>query len=206
MKAIVKSVVLLLLIIILSAGGLLWFDYLGVLEAQKLLTPVYKILKVKMPTSKTATTSSPVTGNLDEDRLNKQRESLTLYKEELEKREKDLQEREAMSEQISRELLEKEKTQEKREESFSNTLKLYEDKNINVSRIVANLNGMKPEAAVNILLSMDDQTVIDVLRKTEEVAKQNGVMSMGSYWLSLMPSERAATIQRKMLVKPDELE
>jgi flagellar protein FlbB len=53
---------------------------------------------------------------------------------------------------------------------------------------------------------MDDQTVIDVLRKVEEIAAAEGSSSMGSYWLSLMPSDRAAEIQRKMLSKPESLD
>ena len=65
---------------------------------------------------------------------------------------------------------------------------------------------MRPQAAVDILVAMDDQIVIDVLRKVEEMAKENGSSSMGSYWLSLMPSDRAAEIQRKMLSKPESLE
>ena len=65
---------------------------------------------------------------------------------------------------------------------------------------------MRPQAAVDILIAMDDQTVIDVLRKVEELAAANGTSSMGSYWLSLMPSERAAEIQRKMISKPETLE
>ena len=64
---------------------------------------------------------------------------------------------------------------------------------------------MAPKNAVDILVAMDDQTVIDVLRKVEELAKANGTSSMGSYWLSLMPSERAAEIQRKMINKPESL-
>ena len=65
---------------------------------------------------------------------------------------------------------------------------------------------MRPEAAVGILVAMDDQTVIDVLRKVEEIAAAEGTSSMGSYWLSLMPSDRAATIQRKMISKPESLD
>ena len=65
---------------------------------------------------------------------------------------------------------------------------------------------MKPDAAVAILVAMDDQTVIDVLRKVEELAAANGSSSMGSYWLSLMPSDRAAEIQRKMISKPESLD
>ena len=64
---------------------------------------------------------------------------------------------------------------------------------------------MAPQNSVSILLAMDDQVVIDVLRKVEEIAKRTGTASMGSYWLSLMPAERAAEIQRKMLSKPESL-
>ena len=39
----------------------------------------------------------------------------------------------------------------------------------------------------------------------EEIAKRDGASSMGSYWLSLMPADRAAEIQRKMLSKPEKL-
>ena len=110
-----------------------------------------------------------------------------------------------LNEQIASELSNREKSQEEREKTFNQTLKQYDDKNVNIEQIAANLNGMRPEAAVNILVAMDDQTVIDVLRKVEEIAARNGTSSMGSYWLSLMPAERAAEIQRKMLSKPDSL-
>ena len=59
---------------------------------------------------------------------------------------------------------------------------------------------------MSILVAMDDQTVIDVLRKVEEIAKEKGASSLGSYWLSLMPADRAAEVQRKMLSKPESLE
>ena len=110
-----------------------------------------------------------------------------------------------MNEQIAHELSEREKSQEEREKTFNNILKQYDDKEVNIEQIALNLNGMRPEAAVNILLAMDDQTVIDVLRKVEEIAKRDGSSSMGSYWLSLMPADRAAEIQRKMLSKPEKL-
>ena len=144
--------------------------------------------------------------NLDEDRLRKQREALDIFKEELDKRETDIQAAEKQNEQVSAELAEREKNQEEREKTFNLKVKKYDDKNINVEQIAKNLNGMRPEAAVGILVAMDDQTVIDVLRKVEEIAAAEGSSSMGSYWLSLMPSDRAAEIQRKMLSKPESLE
>lgn len=206
MKSFGKSIVLLMLIIIMALGGLLWFDYLGVIHVKTVFAPVYKLLGKEPQTSKTSTQSAPITGDLDQDRLDKQRESLNLYKEELDKREEDVAQKEKLNEQIAAELTVREKSQEDREKTFNNTIKLYDDKNVNIGQIAANLNGMRPEAAVSILVAMDDQTVIDVLRKVEDIAKEKGASSLGSYWLSLMPADRAAEVQRKMLSKPESLE
>ena len=200
-----KSFVLLIIIVILVFGGLLWFNFLGLIHVNSLFAPVYKILGKAPQTSITTTQSKPVTGDLDADRLQKQREALDIFKEELDKRESDILEVEKQNEKVAVELLEREKNQEEREKTFDQTVNRYNDKALNVTQIAQNLNGMRPEAAVAILESMDDQTCIDVLRRVEEIAKENGSSSMGSYWLSLMPAERAAEIQRKMLTKPESL-
>jgi flagellar protein FlbB len=52
---------------------------------------------------------------------------------------------------------------------------------------------------------MDDQDVIDVLRKTEELARAEGSSSIVPYWLSLMDPQRAAELQRKMAGRPQSL-
>ena len=205
-KSLGKSFVLLIIILILVVGGLLWFDYLGVVHVKNIFAPLYTLMHKAPPTSTPATQSKPLTANLDEDRLLKQREALNLFKEELDKREADIAAVEKQNQEVSAELAEREKNQEEREKTFNSTVKKYDDKNINVEQIANNLNGMRPQAAVDILIAMDDQTVIDVLRKVEELAAANGTSSMGSYWLSLMPSERAAEIQRKMISKPETLE
>jgi flagellar protein FlbB len=66
---------------------------------------------------------------------------------------------------------------------------------------------MDPERAVGIMAAMDDQLVIDVFRKTEEIAQAEGTTSIVSYWLSLMAgtaegAARAAELQRKMAARP----
>ncbi len=200
-----KTVVLFIVVIILVLGGLLWFDYLGVVHMKSLFSPVYRLMGREPQTELTAVQTRPLSSDLDQDRLKKQKESLDLLKEELDKRESDLSAAEKQNAQVVAELAEREKSQEEREKTFNQTVKKYDDKNINVEQIANNLNGMRPEAAVNILVAMDDQTVIDVLRKVEEIARNSGSSSMGSYWLSLMPSERAAEIQRKMLSRPESL-
>lgn len=205
-KSLGKTFVLLIIILILIVGGLLWFDYLGVVHVKSIFSPLYTLMHKDPQTSTTATQTKPLVANLDEDRLLKQRQALDIYKEELDKRQADIEAVEKQNEQVSAELAEREKNQEEREKTFNSTVKKYDDKNINVEQIANNLNGMTPQAAVGILLAMDDQTVIDVLRKVEELAAASGSSSMGSYWLSLMPSERAAEIQRKMISKPETLE
>lgn len=205
-KSLGKSFVLIIIILIMLIGGSLWLDYLDVISVKKTFAPLYTVLGKTPQTSTTATQSKPLVANLDEDRLNKIQESLLLQAESLDKRESDIAAKETQLEQTALELSEREKNQEEREKTFNLAVKKYDDKNVNVEQIATNLNGMAPKNAVDILVAMDDQTVIDVLRKVEELAKQNGTSSMGSYWLSLMPSERAAEIQRKMINKPESLD
>jgi flagellar protein FlbB len=61
---------------------------------------------------------------------------------------------------------------------------------------------MPPERAVGILAAMDDQDVIDVLTKTDELAEAGGSASIVPYWLSLMDPQRAAELSRKMVARP----
>ena len=51
-----------------------------------------------------------------------------------------------------------------------------------------------------------ETTDTQILNTIDQIQTANGTSSMGSYWLSLMPSERAAEIQRKMISKPETLE
>lgn len=206
MKGLGKTIVLLFLIIILALAGLLWFDYLGVIHVKTVFAPFYKLIGRQPQTSVTSTYTKPVTGDLDQDRLDKQRESLNLFKEELDKRDTDLSAAEKENQQIAQELQDKQKAEDEREKTFNNEVKKYDDREVNIVQIAQNLQGMPPKNAVAILIAMDDQMVIDVLRKVEEEAKAAKTTSMVAYWLSLMPADRAAQIQRKMTSKPETLD
>jgi len=201
-----KSFVLIIIIVILILGGLLWFDYFGIVQIKSVFSPFYKMIGKDPQTSITATQSKPLIANLEEDRINKQKEAIDIRIEELDKRESDIETAEKQNAQVAAELAEREKNQEEREKTFNLTLKKYDIKEDNIDSIANNLNGMKPKAAVDILLAMDDQLIIDVLRKVDEKAASANTMSMVSYWLSLMPAERAAEIQRKMTNKPETIE
>lgn len=201
-----KSIFLLILIIILVLGGLLWFDYLGVIHAKKVFAPVYKLFGLAPQTSVTATTTKPLTADLDEDRLAKRIEALDIRTQELDKREGDIVKIEEQNEAIAKELEDRKKSQDEREKTFNNQVKKYDDRAVNIETIASYLNSMPPKTAVEELLSHDDQDVIDILRKADEMAAASKTVSMSSTWLMYMPAERAATIQRKMANKPESLD
>jgi flagellar protein FlbB len=198
-----KTIVLLILVVVLFLVGLLWFDYLGVIQAKSIFSPIYSLFGLQTQTSSSNKDGSLLlNADIDEDRLAKRLEELVIREQELDKRESDIAVKEAELEQISQELENRRISQEDREKTFNNEVKKYDDREVNIEQNARYLNGMRPEATVAILNKMEDQDVIDVFRKCEEIAKAEGSTSQVSYWLSLMPADRAAVLQRKMASKP----
>ncbi|WP_028974875.1 periplasmic-type flagellar collar protein FlbB [Spirochaeta cellobiosiphila] len=194
-----RILVFMLLIFLMSIIGLIWFDYLGVIDTREEFSPLLELVGVK--------SASPINNSsdpylLDRDRLSKLQDAIKLQEEELDLREADLDSHELELKQISDELTEKQKAQEDRENSFNERVRLYDDKKENIRENARKLTGMPPAESVAILLRMDDQSIIDHLRTTEEIAQEEGTSSLVSYWLSLMPSDRAAEIMRKMAKRP----
>ena len=195
-----RVIVLLLLIVLLIAGGLLWFDYLGVIESRQYFAPVYRLFG--MNPQQGVTTAPADNGDLDEDRIAKRLEAIDLRSQELDKRESDLDRKEGDILQKSQELDDRLASIEEREQSFDEMLRQSDDRTANINQIAQYMNGMPPQKAVDNLLAMDDQDIIDVLRAVEAIATKEGKSSSVAYWFSLMPAERAAEIQRKMANKP----
>lgn len=136
----------------------------------------------------------------------KRMESLLSRSEELDRREAEIASLDADVQQKVQTLEERGKALDDRENSFNETLKQYDNRKANIDQNATYLVGMPPKSAVAILVGMDDQMVIDILRAVEAQAKAAGTTSIVSYWLSLMPSDRSATIQRKMASKPESLQ
>jgi flagellar protein FlbB len=199
-----RVIVLLILIIAMSLGGLLWFDYLGLLDAKNLFAPLFALtgLKPRQATS----VPTDYAGLLDDDRLVKQNRAIVLRNEELDKKEEDLSQKDKEFAQQVAELDDRQKSLDEQEKSFNEKQKAIENKKANVDQNAQYLAGMPPDKAVAILTAMDDQDVIDILRTVESQAAQEGTQSIVPYWLSLMPADRAATVQRKMSNKPTSLQ
>jgi flagellar protein FlbB len=200
---IIKIILLLLLIALLALGGLFWFDYLGIINARERLAPVLNTVGVSAP-EEIEETGQPLM--LEQERLKKQRQALSLRTEELEQREEQIAEREREIQQKLESLEEQQKALEEREKSFNERVNQYENKRANLRQAAQYYTSMPPQDAVDRLLEMDDQDVIDILRTVERRAQEQGEDSVVSFWLSLMPPDRAARLSRKMLKKPAEPE
>lgn len=195
-----RVVVLFILILLLSAGGLLWFDYLGIIESRQYFAPVYKLFGVTPRAGITTLPQEP--GDLDADRIAKRLEAIDLRSQELDKKESDLTRQDGEITQKAQELDDRLASIEEKERSFNETVKQADDRAANINQIAQYINGMPPKKAVDNLLAMDDQDIIDILRTVEANAVRDGKNSSVAYWFSLMPPARAAEIQRKMANKP----
>jgi flagellar protein FlbB len=197
-----RIIILLILILILAGGGILWFDYLNVIDAKTVLAPLYKFIGREGRTGRELGPDDFL--NLDAERLAVQLEALTLERLDLEKEREDLKKKDDEMEQKAQELDERQTAQDEREKSFNENLQSAENKERNVEGISQWLTNMQPERAVAIISVMNDQNAIDVLRKTDEVAQRDRTGSLVPYWLQLMAATpegaaRAAELQRKMV-------
>jgi flagellar protein FlbB len=195
-----RVLALLILILIMAAGGIFWFDYLNVIDAKPILAPIYRLLGMEVRTQPDVPDGAML--NLNDERYAILFEALELRYGEIERSETDNKNRLGQIEQMAQELEERQKALEEQEKSLIAERQEAEIKDRNVEQNARNMVNMPPERAVGILVAMDDQDVIDILRKTEELAQADGSNSIVPYWLSLFPPERAAEITRKMAARP----
>jgi len=199
-----RAIVLLLLIGILAVGGIIWFDYLNLIDAKTVLAPFYKYF----PFIPGEGRRQPKIGedeliNLDAERLAIRLEALELRNMEIDTRKRDLDNRYGEITQMAQELEERQNALNDIENSLKAQQFDAENKDRNVEQNARYLTGMPPQNAVGIIARLDDQDAIDVLRKTEEIARAEGTTSVVAYWFSLMDPVRAAELQRKMAGRPN---
>jgi len=203
-----RVVVLLLLVAVLAAGSIIWFDYLNVIDAKTVLAPLYRFIGREGRSQPKVTPDEFI--NLDAERLMVRLDALELERMELTNRRQELDVKDGQIEQMAQELEERQKALDERENSLKAMLADVENKGRNIETVARNLTNMVPERAVGIISAMDDQDVLDVLRKTEELAQAAGTTSLVPYWLQLMAgtpegAARAAELNRKMVSRPQSL-
>lgn len=199
--AVPQIILLLLLLLGLIAGGLLWFDYLGLIDVKDRFAPIFGIAGVE---ERTGIDDPEDIMLMDRLRLAKLQESVELRESELQQLEAAMEEDRLTLEEQALSLENRRAELDEREVSLNERLQRYENRRAVLVQNSRDLTSMPPDTAVNILLGYDDQLLIDTLRVTEELAQEAGEVSLVSVWLSRFPAERAAEIQRKMTLKPEE--
>ncbi len=194
-----RIIVLILALIVLVFSGFIWFDFLGLINVKDTFGPVLELVGIR---SRTRVDAPQAPDLLDQQRLAQQWEALDLRAEALQRTEEALDIREAELIQMMEKVLEQEKVFEEREKSFNARVKQYENRNANLREASLLFVSMPPTEAVARLIEMADQDIIDILRMTNTVAEELGENSVASYWLQLMPADRSARIQEKMIDKP----
>ena len=191
----VRIFILFLLIVVLALGGVIWFDYLGVVDARSMISPLYQLLGLG---GRSAVASADDPNLLDRERLAKQQDALVLNRQDLDSREAALAAKEKQLNQLGQDLNDRQAALEAQQKALTDARKAIEDRRVNLDQNAIYLTSMAPSNAVAILAKQDDQYVIDTFRTVEAQAKKAGTDSLVPIWLSLMPADRAATLQRKM--------
>ena len=197
-----RVIVLLILILVLAGGGIIWFDYLNVIDAKELLAPFYRFIGKDKRTGGVVGDDELL--NLDAERLAVRLEAMALHELDMDKREADIATKQAELDQLAQQLEEDRKALTEMERSINEARLSAENIDKNVEGVSQRLTNMQPERAVAIIVAMTDQNAISVLRKTEEISKRDGTGNLVPYWLSLMAAtedgaKRAAELQRKMV-------
>ena len=191
----VRIFILFLLLIVLSLGGVIWFDYLGLVDAKTMIAPMYRLFGFQKRSS-VASADDP--NLLDRERLAKEQDALTLRRQELDARESALAKKEKQLNQLGTDLNDKDAALAAREKAFNEQVKAFDNRRVNIAQNATYLTNMTPASSVAILLKMGDPDIIDIFRMIEQQAKKAGTDSVVPLWLSMMPADRAATLQRKM--------
>jgi len=190
-----------LLVVLLLAGGTVWFDYLGIIDATRLLSPVLRLVGIEAAEEVPEPEDAAL---LSRARLEKRETAVAQLADELDQRRDELDALEQELEARRQELHSREQELAEQENSLNQRVQQFENRRAMLVQNVQTLTSMRPEDAVDILAGYDDQLLIDTLRVTEELAQEAGELSLVSVWLAELPPERAATLQRKMTIKPQE--
>ncbi len=204
-----KSVALLFLIFIILAGGTFLLHYLGIIHSNTLLK-FMGMFGYESTTTRAETLSDPVTDDLDEIRYQKKEESFEIQRQELAADRLALETEKKEVEALIQQLNEEKRSLEEQQQTLENEVRKNNDRRANLEKITNYLANMPPKTAVEQLLPMDDQDIIDILRMEDEMAAVAKSASLSSVWLMTMTQngegKRAARIEGKMKNKPETLE
>lgn len=184
---------LLIVNIILILFMLYFFDFMQIINYRQLFSQIRgqnnsQIIKIEDPLL------------LEKEELAKKWELVTIKQTELSNEQNII-----LSNQLELEN-EKNKLNENRE-AFLNEqtlVKIEQDEketyDIKITDVATQIAGMPPQTAAELLNLQDDLQVVDILKKMDQLAAEDGQASTVPFLLTLMEREKAARVQSLMLV------
>lgn len=143
---------------------------------------------------------------LDQDRLTRMMDANDQRAEELDVLSAQLA-NDSMRLEEQRQQVEKERNSvEEEKKRLNEGEKLYDKKKETIVQTAHELMQMDENIAVQILEKRDNQDIIWIMRVTDELSEEDGMLSVVPVWLELMDPSRAAEIQRERDLIPERQE
>ncbi len=188
-----KVLYLAILIVFIVAAGLFWLDFIGLINIGKSLKSTFGS---ESPSVVDATDDTP--SLIEKEEFEKEKQKLQERIEDLDRREAEIIKKEESLDREKEDLAEIKKGIELEKKKLKDTQSQYSGYKKNVKDLAVKIISMKPQESVQIILQWEDTLVIDVLRQMDVDAADAGKVSISSYLISLMPSERASRIMYLM--------
>lgn len=178
--------ILLCILIGLLIGGVYLLDALGIMGKGKIFSNLSKVPGVGVLFAPPKITYEDV----KKEELRKLQESIDLKLNELGQKEEKLAIREENAKKREEELALVEEELQRKKEALEKRETIYEDQEAKWQKLVTYYEDMKPDAAAAILSEMDDQIVVEILRRMKKAQVSITMMKMNP--------KRASEISRKM--------
>lgn len=189
-----------ILVLGLIIGGLLWMDFLGIINLRPILSPLMSLVGLESQ----QVVEEPFSATLlDSDRLAKERQAIAIERRDLQISAEDLALRDAELTRKESELAERESSIEEKQNSLIEAIGQYDNRVTNLEQTARYMMNMPPSDAVSIMNEYELMDLVDVLRTSERLSREADEASLVAYWLSIMSDRnRAAEIQRMLVEKP----
>ncbi len=190
-----KIFYLILLIMFISGFGVLWMDYIGLMD----LSTYAESLRGEPALVTQADDDEP--SLMEREEFDKEKQKLLERVEDLDKRDALITEREKEIEAQKEKFEETRRGLDLEKKKFTLEKGQYSGYRKNVKILADKIVNMPPKSSVDIMLNWEDPLIIDVLRQIDNDAQEAGKASITPYLMKIMSdtqSDRASRIMYLM--------
>jgi flagellar protein FlbB len=187
-----KILYLVLLILFISGFGLLWMDYIGLVNMSKYVE------RFRGEPELVTEAKDDEPSLMEREEFDKEKQKLVERIEDLDKREALIAEKEKDFEAQKEKIEETRKGLDLEKKKFTLDKEQYSGYRKNVKVLANKIVSMPPKSSVEIMLNWEDPLIIDVLRQIDADAQDAGKMSITPYLMKIMSDTRADRASRIM--------